>query len=210
MTDHDFTQGAPRTLEADALADAQVDAQLGRTQAASHRQTVDDRLGLTDSPEDDPTDLAAIAAELAKPVETDEDDRPLTITLDVEMRPGWSVEYDITFTSRDVAKIRRNCKDREFEDGIDGVKFSSLLLAKTSRQVFTQGRPVPLESGRAATFVEPEFLDLFKRDTDRGPIKAVDGVQRLYVLEGHVEGAAKALMRAAGWGDDARESGPTR
>jgi hypothetical protein len=201
MTTHDFTAGPPTTLEADALADEQVDKQLGRHTTPD----VDDMLGLNDVPDDGPednSDLNAIRDELHAGGGIN------TRTLGVDSRPGWAIEFDITFTAKDVDRIRKASHDRSFDGKIDGIKFAALLIAKTAVRILRHGQPIPLESGRPATFTEPEFLDMFKRDDERQPIKAVEGVKRLYILEGHIEATAKALMNAAGWNDEARETDP--
>lgn len=204
MTSHDFTQGAPTTLEADELADRQVAAQLGRQQSPDD---VDRALGLDDpqlgADEDDNSDLDAIRRELVEGGGVD------TKLLEVDGRPGYAVEFRLNFTSKDVDVIRKAAHDRSFADKVDGIKFAALLLAKTCVGIHRHGSPIPLESGRTATFTEPEFLDLLKRDDERQPVKAVDGVKRFYVLEGRIEAHAKTLMELAGWGDEARESDPT-
>lgn len=205
MTAHEFTAGPPTTLEDDARRDATIATQLGRRVAPVDNS--DEILGLNnvDVPGGhDGSDLSTIAAELATSGGVN------TLVLDIERRPGYAAEFDVTFDSVTVEKVRKASKDRNFEGKIDGVKFAALLLAKTCIAITRHGEPIPLESGRAATFLEPEFLDLMQREDERQPVKSVDGVKRFYVLEGHVEAHAKALMQAAGWGDEAREADPTR
>ena len=202
MPSHDFTQGPPTSLAADELADAEVDAQLGRRRAPA--PDVDDVLGLNDVEPDetDNSDLEAIRGELVAGGGVD------TKLLEVEGRPGYAVEFRLDFTSRDVDRIRKAAHDRTFADKVDGIKFAALLLAKTCVAIHRNGAPIELD-GRPATFTEPEFLDLLKRDGERQPVKAVDGVRRFYVLEGRIEAHARTVMEAASWGDEAREVDPT-
>lgn len=118
-----------------------------------------------------------------------------TVTIDVPGRPGWQAVYTTAITGEQLDKWRKGARDRKRSDGIDGVKFAGILLANTNAGIIRKGTPVQLD-GEAATVRHPEFLELL------GATGAVDAVRKLYGLDGHVDAAARAVMQAAGWGDE--------
>lgn len=118
-----------------------------------------------------------------------------TVTLDVPGRAGWQASYTTAITGEQLDTWRKRSRDRKRGDGLDGVKFAALLLAHTNAGITRKGKPVELD-GEPATVRHPEFLELL------GAGGAVDGVRRLYGLDGHVDAAARAVMQAAGWGDE--------
>ncbi len=156
-----------------------------------------------DAPDTAETPLDDLAAELAE-------DLDVSVTLPVEIRPRWKVKFRTDFKSREVEKIRKQCHDKAFSDKIDGAKFAALLIATTCVAIYRDGNPVPLESGREATFMEPEFLDMFKRPADGpAPLKAVEAITRFYGGDGRIDAIAKQLMEEAGYGSEVVAVDPT-
>lgn len=143
--------------------------------------------------QDDPTDLDAIAAELNAAV------APST-TIPVLGRPDYAVRFRTDFTGNDLDSLRKRSRNKRMTDGIDGIKFSALLLAFTCQGITRKGRGLEEDLGadRAITFVSTELKELLGNPG----MSADDTVRKFYGLEGHVDATARRLMVEAGWGDE--------
>lgn len=200
----DFTTG---NLDPDAFTTPEEQAAIrdaGETPRPGARHADPDLAALfDDSPATPADDLDDLRSELSQDLDN-------TTTLPVEGRERYTVRFRTDFTGKELDKLRQTSRDKSFADKIDGPKFGALLIATTCLAVLRDGKPIPLESGREATFMEPEFLDLLKRDADgRAPIKAVTAIQRFYGGDGKVDAQARKLMEIAGWGDEVAEADPT-
>lgn len=128
-----------------------------------------------------------------------------TTTIPVTGRPGYAVRFRTDFTGKELDKLRKLAKDKRMVDGIDGVRFASLLLAATCQGITRNGRELAedLELAKPVTFTSPELRELL------GTVNADETVRKLYGLEGHVDAAARRLMVEAGWGDEVDALDPT-
>lgn len=143
----------------------------------------------------DSSDLEALAAEFATVTAE-------PVNLEVPLRPGYSVRCRTDFTGKDLDKWRKAARDKGFVDGIDGVKFSALIIGATCIAILKAGREV-LSDGRAVSFATPEFRGtLGTRDVDTA-------VRRFFAQEGHVDSAARRLLNEAGWGEEVYVVDPT-
>lgn len=145
---------------------------------------------------DSGSDLEDLRAELTAEVES------ATEPLVVPARPRYSVVYSTDVEGRELDAYRKRAKDRKRVDGIDGVRFASLLLANKCLAIHRNGEPLVLD-GEVATFRHPELLELI------GAAGAAEAVVKLYGRDGDVDAAARRVMTDAGWGDDAVDADPT-
>lgn len=159
-------------------------------------------------------DLAALAAET--PAGDDLDDlraelateTSKTEVIPVEGRSRYAVEFKTDASSKELDKLRQTCRDKSFSDKLDGGKFNALLVATKSVAIIRDGKPLEID-GRVATFMEPGFLDLLKRDGDVGALKAATAVVRFYQGDGYVEGVAKRILELSGFGQEVAAGDPT-
>ena len=156
-----------------------------------------DLAGIGDD-EQEASDLDALRAELNAEVAP-------TTTIPVAGRPGYAVRFRTNFTGRDLDSLRKKAKDKRMVDGIDGVRFASLLLAFSCQGITRNGRELAedLDLNAPATFTTRELQELL------GTTTADATVRKLYGLEGHVDAAARRLMTEAGWGDEVDALDPT-
>lgn len=129
-----------------------------------------------------------------------------TTTIPVLGRPAYAVRFRTDFTGKDLDGLRKKAKDKRMTDGVDGVRFASLLLALTCQGITRNGRELSEDLGTSApvTFTTPELQELL------GTANADTTVRALYGLEGHVDSAARRLMVEAGWGDEVDALDPTQ
>jgi len=143
----------------------------------------------------DGSDLAAIRAELAANVTP-------TIDLAVPTRPGWAVRVRADFSSRQVDTYRRKARDKNFIDGVDGIRFAAMLVGAQTTAVLRHGAPLVLD-GTPQTFATKDLQQLLGADS------VATAVRALYGLDGHLDAAARRLMAEAGYGDEADLADPT-
>ena len=168
------------------------------TAPGTPRETDPDLDALERDDEDVRSDLDDLRAELNATVAP-------TTTIPVTGRPGYAVRFRTDFTGKDLDKLRKQAKDKRMVDGIDGVRFASLLLAFTCQGITRHGRELAedLELNKPVTFVTRELQELL------GTVNADETVRKLYGLEGHVDATARRLMAEAGWGDEVDALDPT-
>ena len=147
---------------------------------------------------DEGNDLEDLRAELLAEV------APST-TIAVPGRPAYAVRFRTDFTTRELDSLRKRARNKRFLDGIDGAKFSALLLGLTCLDVLRNGEPLGPALGvdGAVTFTTRELQELY------GTSSADETVRKFYGLEGHVDATARRLMAEAGWGDEADVADPT-
>lgn len=143
------------------------------------------------------SDLDDIAAELTAEVAP-------TTTIVVEGRPDYAVRYRTNITAQDLDSLRKRAKNKRFSDGIDTVKFSSLLLAFTAQAIIRKGTDLELDGVTPVTFTTRELQAVY------GTGDADTTVRKFFGLEGHVDAAARKLLTEAGWGDEADTADPTQ
>jgi len=127
-----------------------------------------------------------------------------TTLIEVPKRPAYALRCRTDFTGLDIDLIRRKCRDKKFADGVDGVKFASLLLASFTTAVLRNGEELELDGVSPITFTSKPLQDRM------GTATADATVRKLYGLEGHVDAAGRRLMSEAGYGDDVQAMDPTQ
>jgi hypothetical protein len=128
----------------------------------------------------------------------------LTTVIEVPKRPGYALRLRTDFTGLDIDLIRKKCRDKKFSDGIDGVKFASLLLASMTTAVLRHGEELELDG------VSPVTLTSKALQEKLGTTTADATVRKFYGLEGHVDAAGRRLMSEAGYGDEVYTVDPTQ
>lgn len=164
------------------------------------RLTVDPDLDNLHLDQPEPSDLDDLRAELTAQV------APSTV-IKVLGRPRYAVRFRTDFTGKDLDNLRKRAKDKRYKDGVDGIRFASLLLALTCEAILRDGKPLDLDGTSPVTFTSRELQDLLGTAGNPNPADAT--VRALYGLEGHVNAAAEKLMTEAGWGDEADVADPT-
>jgi len=127
----------------------------------------------------------------------------LTTLIEVPKRPGYALRCRTDYTGLDVDLIRRKCRDKKFSDGIDGIKFASLLLATMTTAIVRNGVDLELDGTSPVTFVSKPLQERMGTGT------ADATVRKFYGLEGHVDAAGRRLMNEAGYGDEVYAGDPT-
>lgn len=128
----------------------------------------------------------------------------LSTVIEVIKRPGYGVRCRTDFTGLDIDLIRKKCRDKKFSDGIDGVKFASLLLASFATAILRNGELLELDGVSPVTFTSKPLQERM------GTATADATVRKFYGLEGHVDAAGRRLMNEAGYGDEVYATDPTQ
>ena len=139
------------------------------------------------------TVLAALEAELKRDVHLSD------LVLNVPERKGMTIRFDVNIDAATVNKWRAMCKNKSMTDEFDGLKFSCMVVANKAEAVLYDGEEALLPTGDALNFKEPAFLDML------GVPKALDGVRKLYGVDGHIFVAADAILSAAGYDSDSQD-----
>jgi hypothetical protein len=136
--------------------------------------------------EDAPSDLATLRADLAEKILEE-------VVLPVPARKGYESVHvaDISATTMDGLRKRAKVKGR-----IDNVKLVGLVMANTNVAIRKDGRRLVDEEGEPLNFRSAEFLEI------QGVSSAADAVRKFYGRDGDLDAASRALLRAAGWGEE--------
>lgn len=137
--------------------------------------------------------LEAIKEELKKTIKTP------PIVLNVPERPGMTIRFDTTIESGTIQMWRKQCRNKSMPDEFDSLKFSCIILANKAEAVLYDGVAATFDDGEYLNFKEPRFLDML------GVPKALEGVRRLYGVDGHIFVAADEVLRAAGYDADSED-----
>jgi hypothetical protein len=128
----------------------------------------------------------------------------LTTLIEVPKRPGYAIRCRTDYTGLDVDLIRKKCRDKKFTDGIDGIKYASLLLASMTTAIVRNGKDLELDGVSPVTFTSKPLQERM------GTATADATVRKFYGLEGHVDAAGRRLMNEAGYGDEVYAGDPTQ
>jgi hypothetical protein len=134
-----------------------------------------------------------LASEVATPPET----------LVVPGRAGYTVRYSTELAHEQLQAWRKTSRDKSSPDGLDELRWASIVLANQCECVVRHGVDVELD-GRPATFQHEGFRALLGEGAER----ATAAVRRFYGRDADVIAAALAVIRAAGYGDEA-DADPT-
>ena len=166
--------------------------------------------GVTSSTLTGDVDLDALA--LGEDSSSDYDDldaelgaiEDLSTVIEVPKRPGYALRCRTDYTGLDVDLIRKKCRDKKFADGVDGIKFASLLLGVMTTAILRNGEELELDGTSPVTFATPAL------QARMGTSSVDQTVRKFYGLEGHVDAAGRRLMNEAGYGDDVYAVDPTQ
>lgn len=144
------------------------------------------------------TVLDRLRGELRRKVERPE------ILIEVPSRPGVFVRCSPNITQEQMKAWRKNSGE-DSKAGFNSLKFACYVVGGTCTGIKMGDEIVMNDEGVELTFASPEILDA--TETHR-PIP--DCVQAFFGVDPHVEGAALAIMDAAGWGDTVEAVDPTK
>ena len=139
------------------------------------------------------TVLDSLRSELKREV------RSQPVTLSVPSRDGMSIIYDTNIEANNLQAWRKACADKKMPDNFDGLRFSCIILANQAKQVLFKGKVATDEEDKELNFRNSNFLDML--DAPR----AVDGVRKLYGIDGHIFIAADTILRAAGYDSESQD-----
>lgn len=137
------------------------------------------------------TALDELRAELASEVATP----PLVLV--VPGRPDYSVRYSTELAHEQLTAWRKTARDKSSPDGIDELRWAAIVLANLAEVVIRKGVEVELD-GRPANFQHEGFRAILGAD-----LRATAAVRSFYGRDADVISHALAVIRAAGYGDDA-------
>lgn len=139
------------------------------------------------------TVLDSLRSELKKEI------RNQPVTLSVPSRDGMSIVYDTNIEANNLQAWRKACADKKMPDNFDGLRFSCIILANQAKQVLFKGKVATDEDDKELNFRNGKFLDML--DAPR----AVEGVRKLYGIDGHIFIAADTILRAAGYDSESQD-----
>ena len=142
------------------------------------------------------TALDELRSELAAEVATP----PLTLA--VPGRTDYAVRYSTELAHEQLTAWRKTARDKQAPEGIDELRWASIVLANQAEVVLRKGVEVELD-GRPANFQHEGFRGMLGAD-----LRATAAVRKFYGRDSDVIAAALAVIRAAGYGDDA-DADPT-
>ena len=88
---------------------------------------------------------------------------------------------------------RKQSQNKSMTDNFDGLKFACIVVANQATTIFYKGVQAIDSEGDDLNFRNPNFLEML------GANKAVEGVRKLYGVDGHIFIAADEILRAAGY-----------
>jgi hypothetical protein len=142
----------------------------------------------------DSTPLEELRGELASEVA----DEPEVIP--VPARPGYELRFSTDLPSPRLAKLRKASRDRSMPDGIDELGLALRVLATLNIGIIRQGEDLTA-AGEPLTIRSPAMLDLL------GQGRPTEAMKVLYAKDGHTLAAARTLLKACGYDEDALEGG---
>lgn len=118
------------------------------------------------------------------------------IQLVVPLRTGWTIRCNVDVESGQLNAWRKRCQDRAMPDGIDDLKFASIVLAAKTTAILKNGVEAHDEHGEPLTFKHKMLWEM------TGTTRAVDAVRAVFSRDAHVITAAFEVLREAGYGED--------
>jgi len=144
------------------------------------------------------TVLQQLTSAIKKKVE-----RPI-VHLDVPERPGVTLIISPNITQNQLRSWRKNAGE-DSKNGMDSLKFACSVVGHTTRGIIFNEEEVFDDQGNELTFASDTILQM--TDTSR-PIP--DCVRAFFGVDPHVEGAALAILEAAGYSDTVDTSDPLK
>lgn len=125
------------------------------------------------------------------------------VYLEVPERPSMAIRFSPNITQHQIKAWRRNSGE-DSKAGLDSVKFACYVLANTCTGILINNDVVTDTEGHDVIFGDETIIDMLEVKTVSEAIKAI------FVVEPHIEGAALAVMEAAGYNDSVEQVDPTK
>lgn len=169
------------------------------------------RLDLPDAPTSGEQELSQLEGQLAPSKHSLLDDLRADLAadlaehfeLDVPGRPGWRVRFSNDVSADELDNWQNQAKSKRHQGGLDGGKFARLIVSNKAIALLRGGEVLRDAYDEEFTFRHREFWALV------GATSAADAVKAVYQLDGSIDAASRAVLSAAGWGDDLTP-GPTQ
>ena len=160
---------------------------MGATTSSSFNAVKDNDIFIDDAPIEEKTVLDALRNELKREV------RSKPVTLSVPSRDEMTVTFNTNIEAGTLQMWRKQSQNKSMTDNFDGLKFACIVVANQATTIFYKGVQAIDSEGDDLNFRNPNFLEML------GANKAVEGVRKLYGVDGHIFIAADEILRAAGY-----------
>lgn len=144
------------------------------------------------------TVLDQLTAAIKKKVE-----RP-TVHLEVPERPGVKLIISPNISQQQLRSWRRNAGE-DTKNGLDSLKFACAVVGHTTTGIIFGDEEVFDDSGNPLTFASDLIMEM--TETTR---PHPDCVRAFFGVDPHTEGAALAILEAAGYSDTVDTVDPTK
>jgi hypothetical protein len=125
------------------------------------------------------------------------------VLLEVPDRPDVHLRISPNITQAQMKAWRKNAGE-ETKNGLDPIKFACQVIGQTCVGIGIDGVEAFDEAGNSLNFAAPEILEMTNAAR---PVP--DAVRNFFGTDPHVEGAALAVLEAAGYGDTIETVDPT-
>ena len=125
------------------------------------------------------------------------------VLLDVPDRPGVHLRISPNITQAQMKAWRKNAGE-ESKNGLDPIRFACQVVGQTTVGIQIEGEEAFDDAGNALNFAAPEVLEITSASR---PLP--EAVRNFFGTDPHVEGAALAILEAAGYGDTVDVVDPT-
>lgn len=145
-----------------------------------------------------PSVLDQLKEIVSKKVERD------AVFLEVPERPGVTLKISPNITQHQLRSWRKNAGE-DSKAGMDATKFACFVVGHTCTGIFVEGEQAVNDDGIGYTFASQPIMEM--TNTTR-PVP--DCVRAFFGIDPHVEGAALAILEAAGYSDTVETVDPTK
>jgi hypothetical protein len=126
------------------------------------------------------------------------------VFLEVPERPGVTLKISPNITQHQLRSWRKNAGE-DSKAGMDATKFACFVVGHTCTGIFVDGEQAVNDDGIGYTFASQPIMEM--TNTTR-PVP--DCVRAFFGIDPHVEGAALAILEAAGYSDTVETVDPTK
>jgi len=126
------------------------------------------------------------------------------VFLEVPERPGVTLKISPNITQHQLRSWRKNAGE-DSKAGMDATKFACFVVGHTCTGIFVYGEQAVNDDGIGYTFASQPIMEM--TNTTR-PVP--DCVRAFFGIDPHVEGAALAILEAAGYSDTVETVDPTK
>lgn len=117
------------------------------------------------------------------------------VLLEVPDRPGVHLRISPNITQAQMKAWRKNAGE-ESKNGLDPIRFACQVVGQTTVGMEIDGDEAFDDAGNSLNFAAPEVLQMTNATR---PVP--EAVRNFFGTDPHVEGAALAILEAAGYGD---------